>query len=88
MLRFKQVLDIFANAIANASELSTNAFDGFYRHIENLKNRKFNRNTDREATANYFHINDEVLLLREALDISAELKMMQRGMQYLRVIFS
>lgn len=72
------MLDIFANAIANVSELSTNAFDEFWRHIEKLNNSKSNKHTDREARANYFNINSEVLLLREALDICEELKMMQR----------
>lgn len=44
----------------------------------NLMQKTSDKSQDQEAKANYFNINAEGLLLREAHDICEELKMMQR----------
>jgi hypothetical protein len=100
-----QVLDIFANAIAHVvgcnnrsvqlpltkrqSEMKTIAFEGFWRHLENmhLNNPHLTDIDAIEAYSRiYLDVNPEGTLLREAHDIMDELRMMVRiYLQQLRV---
>lgn len=76
-----QVLDLFANAIANVSEMKTVAFESFWRHLDkmHLNNPRL---TDIEAIESsariYLDVNPEGMLLREAHDIMDELRMIGR----------
>ncbi|KAE9371635.1 hypothetical protein N431DRAFT_441610 [Stipitochalara longipes BDJ] len=76
-----QVLDIFANAIADVSEMKTIAFEGFWRHLDNmhLNSPQLTNIEAIEASARiYLDVNPEGMLLREAHDIMDELRMMAR----------
>ncbi|KAK0653060.1 hypothetical protein B0T16DRAFT_455371 [Cercophora newfieldiana] len=75
-----EVIDIFGSAIGNVTELTTIAYDVFWRNTA-LHSR--NLHTIAEALSQpsnqkYLDINPEGTLLREAQDIAEELKMMRR----------
>ncbi|KAF7897210.1 hypothetical protein EAF00_005438 [Botryotinia globosa] len=79
-----EVLDIFSNAIGYVSEMKTNAFELFWRHLEKLSGQRLK--TSPERARMYLNINPEGVLLREAHDIIEELKMMSRiNLQQLQV---
>ncbi|ESZ93158.1 hypothetical protein SBOR_6437 [Sclerotinia borealis F-4128] len=71
-----EVLDIFADAIDNISEMKTIAYETFWSHLEKLSRRGVQ--IDPELSRVYLNINPEGVLLKEAHDIVEEPGMMAR----------
>ncbi|KAK0619465.1 hypothetical protein B0T14DRAFT_208799 [Immersiella caudata] len=75
-----EVIDIFGSAIGNVTELTTIAYDVFWRNTA-LHSRNLNtivETLSQPSNQKYLDINPEGTLLREAQDIAEELKMMRR----------
>ncbi|KAH8803024.1 hypothetical protein F5884DRAFT_888135 [Xylogone sp. PMI_703] len=72
-----EVMDLFASAIGNITELTTIAHETFWRNME-MRAMKFELVSSDHTNQKYLDINPEGVLLREAQDIAEELRIMLR----------
>ncbi|RYP79475.1 hypothetical protein DL770_006656 [Monosporascus sp. CRB-9-2] len=72
-----EVMDLFASAIGDVTEMTSIAYDSFWKHTD-LQAKNMLPNSPRNAGNKYLNINPEGILFKEAQDIAEELKIMKR----------
>ncbi|KAL1873161.1 hypothetical protein Daus18300_003980 [Diaporthe australafricana] len=72
-----EVMDIFAETLGNVNHWTTIAFDVFWQNVNEFNKNRDSRGSNRQSQR-YLDINPEGILLREAQDISEELRIMIR----------
>ncbi|RFU33017.1 hypothetical protein B7463_g3326, partial [Scytalidium lignicola] len=73
-----ELLDLFATAIGNISEMRTIAYESFWHHLQMLNYTNLQQFGVERMARIYLNINPEGVLLGEAHDIMDELRMMIR----------
>ncbi|RYP42040.1 hypothetical protein DL767_000552 [Monosporascus sp. MG133] len=72
-----EVMDLFASAIGDVTEMTSIAYDSFWNHTD-LQAKNMLPNSPSNVGNKYLNINPEGLLFKEAQDIAEELKIMKR----------
>ncbi|RYP76353.1 hypothetical protein DL771_001792 [Monosporascus sp. 5C6A] len=72
-----EVMDLFASAIGDVTEMTSIAYDSFWKHTA-LHAKNMLPNRPHNAGHKYLNINPEGVLFKEAQDIAEELKIMKR----------